>query len=37
MSVGILFVNIPRECGKRLDPFAIVVKKGEDIVGHIPR
>ena len=48
MSMDIIFSNIPcylfrellscsREHGNRSDLFAVAVKKGEDIVGHVPR
>ena len=30
-------LSCSRERGNRSDPFAVAVKKGEDIVGHVPR
>ena len=30
-------LSCSRERGNRSDPFAVTVKKGEDIVGHVPR
>ena len=30
-------LSCSRERGNRSDPFAVAVKKGEDVVGHIPR
>ena len=30
-------LSCSRECCNRTDPFAVVVKKEEDIVGHVPR
>ena len=30
-------LSCSREHGNRSDPFAVALKKGEDIVGHVPR